>query len=208
MKKTLFALVLAVLTMPLCARAQTNAPGVADQTVETIVCIRHGEKPPAGLGQLSCRGLNRALALPDVLLRKFAAPGYIFAPNPTGKVHDKGGTYYYVRPLITIEPTAIRCGLPVDTEFDFMDIHGLENELNKSQYQNATVYVAWEHLMLDDFAKNMLKDNGDNPEKVPYWKGNDYDTIFVFKITREGGRKIFSFTIDHEGLDGLSDACP
>lgn len=34
----------------------------------TIVIIRHGEKPSAGLGQLSCQGLNRALALPQVLL--------------------------------------------------------------------------------------------------------------------------------------------
>lgn len=204
----LFVLILAGLTMPLCARAQTNAPTTAEQTLETIVCIRHGEKPPDGLGQLDCRGLNRALALPDVLLKKFGAPEFIFAPNPNEKVHDKGGTYFYVRPLITIEPTAIRCGLPVNTEFGFLDVHGLENELNKSQYQNATIFVAWEHVMLGDFAKNMLKDNGDNPEKVPHWKGNDYDTIFVFKITRQDGQKNFSFTVDHEGLDGLKDTCP
>ena len=30
--------------------------------VETVVFVRHGEKPEKGLGQLSCRGLNRALA--------------------------------------------------------------------------------------------------------------------------------------------------
>ncbi|HTV39095.1 MAG TPA: hypothetical protein VMF08_00860 [Candidatus Sulfotelmatobacter sp.] len=208
MNKKLSVLILLGFAMPLCARAQTNAPVTADQTVETIVCIRHGEKPPDGLGQLNCRGLNRALALPDVLLKKFGMPEFIFAPNPTEKVHDKGGSYYYVRPLITIEPTAIRCGLPVNTEFGFTDLHGLENELNKSQYQNATIFVAWEHLMLDDFAKNMLKDNGDNPHKVPYWKGSDYDTIFVFTITRHNGQKKFSFTIDHEGLDVLSDNCP
>jgi hypothetical protein len=36
----------------------------------TIVIVRHGEKPPAGLGQLSCQGLNRALALSQVLFEK------------------------------------------------------------------------------------------------------------------------------------------
>lgn len=202
-------LLLVGLAMPASTRAQTNYPiAVASQTVETIICIRHGEKPPGGLGQLNCRGLNRALALPDVLLKKFGAPQFIFAPNPNQKVNDKGVSYYYVRPLITIEPTAIRCGLPVNTEYGFRQIKGLEDELNKAQYQNATVFVAWEHVLLDDFAKNMLKDNGDNPQKVPSWKNSDYDTIFVFKITRQNGQKKFSFTVDHEGLDGLSDNYP
>lgn len=202
-------LLLVGLAMPASTRAQTNYPiAVASQTVETIICIRHGEKPPGGLGQLNCRGLNRALALPDVLLKKFGAPQFIFAPNPNQKVNDKGVSYYYVRPLITIEPTAIRCGLPVNTEYGFRQIKGLEDELNKAQYQNATVFVAWEHVLLNDFAKNMLKDNGDNPQKVPSWKNSDYDTIFVFKITRQNGQKKFSFTVDHEGLDGLSDNYP
>ena len=35
---------------------------------ETIVLLRHGEKPPTGLGQLTCKGLNRALALPSLLM--------------------------------------------------------------------------------------------------------------------------------------------
>lgn len=189
---------------------QTNsmpASEASGTSVETIVCIRHGEKPPDGLGQLTCKGLNRALALPDVLLGKYSSPQFIFAPNPIQKVHDHGGDYYYVRPLATIEPTAIRCGLPVNTEFGFKEIKGLEDELDKPRYQNATVFVAWEHLMLDDFAKNMLKDNGDNPQKVPYWKNSEYDMIFVFKITQQNGQKKFSFAIDYEGLNNLSDAC-
>jgi len=41
--------------------------GTTIHAEETIVFFRHGEKPSAGLGQLTCQGLNRALALPDVL---------------------------------------------------------------------------------------------------------------------------------------------
>ena len=209
MKKILFVLLVAVLAMPACTSFQTDKPtATGGEAVETIVCIRHGEKPPNGLGQLDCRGLNRALALPDVLLKKFGTPQFIFAPNPAQKVNDWTGIYYYVRPLITIEPTAIRCGLPVNTKFGLEDIKGLEDELNKPEYQNATIFVAWEHLMLEDFAKNMLKDNGDNAGIIPYWGNDEYDMIFVFKITRQDGQKKFSFTIDHEGLNGLSDACP
>src|SRR5271154_1866439 len=120
------------------------------ESVETIVCVRHGEKPKAGLGQLTCRGLNRALALPKVLLAKFGKPDFVFAPNPAQKSdHDR---YYYVRPLMTIEPTAVRCGLPVNTQFGYKDIKGLENELQKTDYRKATVFVAWEHYYLDSFA--------------------------------------------------------
>jgi hypothetical protein len=199
MKNVVLAL---LLLMPLAVHAQT-APG---QTVETLVCIRHGEKPPGGLGQLTCRGLNRSLALPGVLLKKFGAPQFIFAPNPTQKV-DPGG-YYYVRPLTTIEPTAIRCGLPVNTEFGYKEIDGLEDELEKPPYQNATVFVAWEHVLLDDFTKKLVKDCGGNPAQVPSWPGTDYDTIFVIKITRTGPHSSVTFTVDREGLNNLSDNCP
>lgn len=30
----------------------------APEARETVVFIRHGEKPPLGLGQLTCQGLN------------------------------------------------------------------------------------------------------------------------------------------------------
>jgi hypothetical protein len=154
--------------------------------------------------------LNRALALPKVLLEKYGAPQFIFAPNPTEKVDTKvePAGYYYVRPLATIEPTAIRCGLPVNTQFGYREIKGLESELQKQEYQNATVFVAWEHGLLDEFAKNLATDNGGDPAQVPAWAGGEYDMIFVFKISAENGRKTISFTLDHEGLNGLSDVCP
>jgi hypothetical protein len=41
---------------------------------ETIVLIRHGEKPDSGLGQLTCKGLNRALALPALLIGRYGKP--------------------------------------------------------------------------------------------------------------------------------------
>jgi len=210
MKKKLLPLLLIGFAVFNRADGQTNAEASAEGSkpnVETLVCLRHGEKPRGGLGQLSCRGLNRALALPEVLLAKYGKPQFIFAPNPTQKVDTKDG-YYYVRPLALIEPTAIRCGLPVNTQFGFREIKGLEKELQKPAYQNATVFIAWEHILLDDFAKKMVKHHGGALAQVPDWPENDYDTIFVFKITRDAGRESFSFTVDHEGLNNLSDTCP
>jgi len=205
--KTLFAFLIAALATTFSTQAQTNVADAASGTnVETIVCIRHGEKPHGGLGQLNNRGLNRSLALPEVLLKKYGTPEFIFAPNPSEKVD--GARYFYVRPLATIEPTAIRCGLPVNTEFGYLEIEGLENELALPKYKNATVFIAWEHGLLDEFGRNMVRNNGGDVKKVPGWRGDDYDMIFVFKFTTVNGHKNFSFTVEHEGLNGLSDQYP
>jgi hypothetical protein len=50
----------------------------SDDAVETIVLVRHGEKPDKGLGQLDCQGLNRALALPPVIAKTFGRPSAVF----------------------------------------------------------------------------------------------------------------------------------
>jgi hypothetical protein len=205
MKSLLIFLVAATLAST-GVKAQTNAVESSGTNVETIVCVRHGEKPHGGRGQLNCKGLNRSLALPKVLLGKYGTPQFIFAPNPSEKVD--GAKFFYVRPLATIEPTAIRCGLPVNTEFGYLEIEGLENELNEPKYQNATVFVAWEHGLLDEFARNLVRHNGGSDKTVPSWRDDEYDMIFVFKITRENGQKKFSFTVDHEGLNGVSSDCP
>jgi hypothetical protein len=91
----------------------TGTAARSDDTVETIVFIRRGEKPDKGLGQLNCKGLNRALALPPVIAKLFGRPSVIFAPDPSDRKVDDGEPYDYVRPLATIEPTAISFGLPV-----------------------------------------------------------------------------------------------
>lgn len=208
MKKILAAIIIGSTILARAGQPNNGVPASnsAASTVETVVCIRHGEKPHGGLGQLTCRGLNRALALPKVLFAKYGKPQFVFAPNPMHKVD--GNHYYYVRPLATIEPTAIQCGLPVNTAFGYDEIESLENELEKSMYQNTTVFLAWEHGKLDDFARQMVKHHGGDPTKVPAWPGSDYDTIFVFTITKTGGKESFKFTIDHEGLNNLSDDCP
>ena len=182
---------------------------VAVAQVETIVAVRHGEKPPTGLGQLTCKGLNRALALPKVLAR-YGRPDLIYAPNPAEQVSDHSNTMYsYVRPLITIEPTAIQLGMPVNAQIGLTDIAELQKELTQPANAHALIFVAWEHSKLNQFAKQMVKSYGKDPSVVPDWPNDDYDRIYVFKITQGRGKPELTFTVDHEHLDGsLSDHCP
>jgi hypothetical protein len=189
------------------AAGENPAPSHTD--VETIVFLRHGEKPPGGLGQLTCEGLNRALALPPLLISKFGRADYIFAPAPEGKVTEGGLRQFdYIRPLATIEPTAIRLGLPVCTDFRYKDIAGLQHELTKQQYHKALIFVAWEHYELDRMVRNFVGAFGRNPAEVPEWPGDDYDSLYVLRISGTGATKLISFSHDHEGLTNLSPDCP
>jgi hypothetical protein len=169
--------------------------------VETIVFLRHGEKPANEIGQINVTGLNRALALPDVLLTHYPNPQFIFAPGTTDKITNRKTQqeYDYLRPLITIEPTAIRAGLPVNTDFGFLHIQELETELLKDQYKNAMIYVSWEHLKLDELVKKLVADLG-SQAVVPDWPREDFDSLFVVTIRTDGPKRTAEFRVDHEDI--------
>jgi hypothetical protein len=192
-----------LLALSLIAGARTAA---AEQ--ETIVFLRHGEKPPAGLGQLDCQGLNRALALPWVLISRYGKADFIFAPDPAQQVKDHGRNYDYVRPLATIEPTAIALGRPVDTSFGYKDIDELDTALVSAPYHNAVVFVAWEHVKLVEAARRLVQRLGGDPKIVPDWPESDFDSLYVLTLTWTGDRAAISFAHHQESLNGRSTTCP
>ena len=188
---------------------QAGSPTPPATAVETIVFLRHGEKPEQEIGQLNCQGLNRALALPRGLTSKFGKPDYIFAPTTSRMSNIVGGVgYNYLRPLATIEPTAIELGMPVDTDFAYTDIDGLRSELTGQKYQNALIFVAWEHHELENVVKQLVSEFHGNPDEVPHWKGKDFDSLYIVRITSRDATKSVAFTQDHEGLSNLSTDCP
>jgi hypothetical protein len=176
--------------------------------VETIALIRHGEKPPAGLGQLTCQGLNRALALPAVIRKLFGTPTAIFAPNPSEQKPDNGTLYDYVRPLATVEPTAIAFGLPIHSDIGQRRIDDLRHQLNLPIYHDAFVLVGWEHHQIVLLAKALLQQYGGDPKLVPDWNYDDFDSIYRVTIHRSGTATSASFEVGHEGLNGQPMSCP
>ena len=176
--------------------------------VETIVMVRHGEKPPKGLGQLDCQGLNRALALPSVIAKTFGQPRAVFAPDPSHRKEDDRVPYDYVRPLATIEPTAIFFGLPINAQFGVDDTDGLRAALEQPLYRNGIVVVAWEHTLIETIARGLLAAHGGDASRVPKWHGDDFDSIYVVTITGAGSAAKADFEIKHEGLNGQKTTCP
>jgi hypothetical protein len=184
------------------------AGGAAQPAKETIVLFRHGEKPTKGLGQLTCQGLRRSLALPRILLGRFGTPDYLFAPDPGRRMIDYDATSFnYIRPLATIEPTAIRLGMPVNTDFGADQIGPLQTELLQPKYASALIFIAWEHIWEDRLAKRLVAWAGGDPDIVPDWPGN-YDTIFVVELSRAAAGVSVKFSEQREGLDGLPATCP
>jgi hypothetical protein len=175
---------------------------------ETIVLVRHGEKPADGLGQLNCQGLNRALALPAVIGRLFGRPDAIFAPDPAQSKEDYGHLYNYVRPLATIEPTAITFGLPVDASIGVSDLNALQQKLLFPTYRSALVVVAWEHAAIAELARRLFTDHGGDPTVVPDWRSDDFDSIYVVKLMQRGMGTVVTFERLQEGLDGQPAVCP
>jgi hypothetical protein len=165
-----------------------------------IVFIRHAEKPEGGFGQLTCQGLNRALALAPIIAQSFGKPHAIFAPNPSHPKKDAGIFYDYVRPLATVEPTAVLFGLPIDVSLDFDDRKGLIAALEKRRAQdhNVFVLVACEHKQIAPANLHEVKD----------WDSKDFDSIYVIAIEHSRNSTRATFEHKHEGLDGQPNTCP
>lgn len=170
---------------------------------QTIIFVRHGEKPDNDSGQLTCKGLNRSLALPDVLITQFGKPDALFASAPK---QDKLGSS--LRAVQTISPTAIKVSLPIDLHYHAKETKELRKTLLNKRYENSVIFIAWEHDNLVKAAKDIMKHEGGNPDLIPKWPGSDFDSIYVLRINRDDDTKTISFEHQQQDLNNVSDICP
>lgn len=169
---------------------------------ETIIMIRHAEKPKSNLGQLSCKGLNRSLLLPAYFKGHFPKPDYIFAPNPG----VKNAGFNYVRPLATIEPTAIQLVMPVNTEIGYNQDERFVRAISRKKYHHSVVYVAWEHHHLMSIAKRLLL-QFHSKKSAPFWADDDYSMVYVFKISWRHPYAIH-LSVQRQNFKNISSTCP
>ncbi|WP_347905519.1 histidine phosphatase family protein [Pseudomonas purpurea] len=182
----------------------------ADGT-QTLVFLRHAEKPAGGLGQLNCQGLNRAIDLATLLPDKFGKANYVFAANPTRNVEEGefDNSYSYIRPLMTISPSAIKLGLPVNIEFSANDTSALADELMHDKYHNATIYTAWSHGYLPELINKVAEEAlGEKRTITDDWKSSDFDTLFVLTLTWHNGKATLLSHSYKQGLDNGQQTCP
>lgn len=206
MKKSLTTF-LSFLLLPFSFNAFAQETKVTN--TETIVFMRHAEKPPVEIGQINCQGLNRALKLPKVLLSKFGKPDFIFAPSPSKDIERFGKNHSYIRPLVTIEPTAIQLGIPVNAQFSYKDVAGFSTELLDKKYQNNLIFVAWEHNQLVNIVRFIYSKFDQSEKGIPDWDGKNFDSFYILKIVTDANdKKTVSFSQDQENLNKQSEICP
>jgi hypothetical protein len=195
-----------IFAVPDSAGAVQDSNSSNQSGIETIIIIRHAEKPKAGLGQLSVTGLKRSLLLPDFFKENFPKPDYIFAPNPAIMHFENHGDrkyHFYIRPLLTIAPTAITLGMPVDTGIGLDAPQDLVETLLTPKYHSSTIYVAWEHSQIVEIAK-MFIHHFQSDAKVPHWSNNDFNMFFVFTIDWNKKQDQLKFDVKNEGFHDLS----
>lgn len=206
----LLSLTLTAIAVPLALEAVESRAQPVDGT-QTLVFLRHAEKPGEGLGQLNCQGLNRALDLATLLPERFGKADYVFAANPSRHVEEgsKDQSYSYIRPLMTISPSAIRLGLPVNIDYGANDTDALAEELLRDKYRNATVYTAWSHGYLPDLINAVAgKALGEKRVITEDWSGDDFDTLYVLTLTWHDGKASLLSRNVRQGLNDGAHSCP
>ena len=201
---------LAVSALFLSLESSESRAQPADGT-QTLVFLRHAEKPEGGLGQLNCQGLNRAIDLSTLLPEKFGKADYVFAANPTRNVEEGelDNSYSYIRPLMTISPAAIKLGLPVNIEFSANDTSDLARELLADKYHNSTIYTAWSHGYLPELINKVAgKAVGERQEITDDWAGDDFDSLYVLTLTWHNGKASLQSHSYKQGLDHGKESCP
>jgi len=178
---------------------------------QTLIFLRHAEKPEGGLGQLNCQGLNRAIELSTLLPEKFGKADYVFAADPTRNVEEGelDNSYSYIRPLMTISPAAIKLGLPVNIEFSANDTSDLARELTEDKYHNATIYTAWSHGYLPELINKVAGNAvGEKQTITDDWASGDFDSLYVLTLTWHNGKASLQSHSYKQGLDNGKATCP
>lgn len=184
------AVILIALLSAGISAAQKLPPGVTLR----VVIIRHGEKPDNG-NNLSCQGLNRALALPAVLDTVTGKPDHTYVP--TIKVGKKTSSD---RMFQTVTPFAIRQNLQINSNYEETDSTGAAKDVLKKQ---GMVLMVWEHSNIPPLARAL---------GVPgnlSWSGKDFDSIWIidYKTSKKGNLKFKDFHIEQENIHP-ANTCP
>lgn len=140
-----------------------------------VILIRHGEKPADG-DNLTCAGLNRALALPAVLGQLMPTPpDYTYVPL----IGTDGKKTTSVRMFQTVTPYAVQHNLTLNSDYADDNITGITKAI---RHHRGTVLLVWEH-------NSMVKIVEKLGIKEPLsWPDADFDSIWTISFSG-GGRK-------------------
>jgi len=154
----------------------------------TIFIMRHGEKPKDG-DNLSCQGLNRALALPNILANQIGTPDFIYVPELKMAESTR-----HARMFQTITPFAIKYNLNINSQFKTDEFSKIRKNIFE---KNGKVLLVWSHSEIKKLTKAL------GVKKVPDWEDDDFNSLWM--IDYKNGKAQFS--IKNLGLQPVEN-CP
>lgn len=151
------------------------APATAKVPTLRVILIRHGEKPEEG-DNLTCAGLNRALALPAVLGKLLPmSPDYTYVPL----IGTDGKKTTSVRMFQTVTPYAVLHNLTLNSDYATDNVKGVTKAIRS---RRGTVLLVWEHNSIVKIANKL------GIKEVLTWPDTDFDSIWTISFSG-GGRK-------------------
>lgn len=152
-----------------------------DNTPLRVVIIRHGEKPDSGYN-LSCKGYNRSLQIPEIITSQFGVPDFTYVPKISiGKATKS------VRMYQTVVPLAVKYNLLINSKYDENDSFQIATDILEKK---GTVLVVWNSTDIPSIVRRLGIVNNEL-----LWDEADYDSIWVINFVRvkEGKlRPVFS----------------
>ena len=178
--------ILTLLAFAVCSSAATAhskvpaaGPGTSGLAGETVLIVRHAEKPETGTG-LTLAGEQRAQAYVKYfssfsLNGKKAAPQYLIAA---------ADSHASQRPRLTIEPLSQALHLPIHQDFSDKQFAQLAADL-RSVRHGKTILVSWHHGEIPALVRAL----GVDPTTVlpgPKWPANVFGWVVVIHYKHNG----------------------
>src|SRR5689334_9181802 len=154
--------------------------GIATMSAKAILIMRHAEKTGDPHDpNLSAEGRARAEHLASYLPATFGKPAFLFASSIS--MHSK-------RPIETLEPLAVRCGLKINDTYADQDYGALAHDLRKDPvYANALVVVCWHHGNIPNMMHALKADAADYPDP---WGRDVFNLILRLEQQNSGVPKV------------------
>ena len=93
-----------------------------------------------------------------------------------------------------------------ETSIGYDDVKELVTALHRTEHPDRVTLVAWEHKKLVKVARALMEAEGGDPDDIPKWSGDDFDSLYVLDFPGNGEKPQFKHIT--QGLSALPDTCP
>ena len=196
--KARVVLVILVLSM-ICSSSAPAQPAQNYLANNTVLIVRHSEKPESGIG-LTPLGEARAL-LYAKYFEPFQEQGLSIAVDSLYAGADSKGS---IRPRLTLEPLSKATGLPLHLKIGTKDSEALVLQL-KTEAHGQHPLIAWRHGEIPA----LLSAFGASPEKLlpnGKWPDDVFDWVIMLNMGPDG--QLSSARLIHEQLLKMPVSAP